>query len=136
MGNTPTQEPVSNGSSTAGDAAASRSLLGSLRGAVGSVVGGVRARLSVFSTLEFGPAFRLDGEDGQRPSAPRRGRRGGTTGSAGALPPRERPFSHPARDGANQPDLRATEERGQLSIYYPDREDATITSDTWQRVER
>jgi hypothetical protein len=54
------------------------------------------------------------------------------------FPNRSLPLVQPARDtgSTNEPDLEARKNNGQLSIYYPDRTDARITSDTWKDVER
>ena len=63
---------------------------------------------------------------------------GRATGEAASLPPRDRPFTRPTRDGEpdNPPDLRARTEDGRLAIYYPGHDGAEITSDTWERVDR
>lgn len=149
MGNTPSQRPVSGGSSPTDEPTASASLLGKVTGAVRSFLGGVRTRLSVFSALDLGSAFRLDGDEAGRdadgddrreapPLEAAAGRTDHSSADVDGFPARDRPLSRPARDSddSNGPDLRATEDDGRLSIYYPDREDARISSDTWQRIER
>jgi len=149
MGNTPTQQPFEGDSSDADESTAGASLWTNVVGAAHSFVAGVRRRLSVFSGLDFGRAFRLDeesfdrndrlpgevaDEDAQdRPPLPQLG-----TASTDGFPKRDRPLTQPVRDREfdNAPDLRASEEDGRLSIFYPDADDATITSDTWEHVER
>ncbi|MFB6179528.1 MAG: hypothetical protein ABEI77_07390 [Halorientalis sp.] len=147
MGNTPTQQPFEGDSSDADEPIAGASLRRSVVRAVHSFVDGVRRRLSVFSGLDFGRAFRIEDDsfvaegrlpgdvppDAERPRLPEV-----ETSSAEEFPTRDRPLTQPVRDRAfeNAPDLEASEENGQLSIYYPDSDDATITSDTWERVQR
>lgn len=101
----------------------------------------------MFSGLDFGRAFRLDDEafgpdhggndDRDEPTLPLP-EVAGDTDAGDPLPKRDRPFTQPVHDRNidNEPDLEASEQDGRLSIYYPDHEDATITSDTWQRIER
>src|SRR6056297_2860320 len=62
MGNTPTQQPFEGDSSDADESTAGASLWTNVVGAVHSFAAGVRRRLSVFSGLDFGRAFRLDEE--------------------------------------------------------------------------
>lgn len=149
MGNTPTQQPFEGDSSDADESTAGASLRTKVADAVHSLVDGVRRHLSVFSGLDIGRAFRIEDEsfapnnrlpgevadeDGQsRPALPQIGRV-----STDGFPKRDRPLTQPVRDREfdNAPDLEATEEDGRLSIYYPDADDATITSDTWERVQR
>jgi hypothetical protein len=112
--------------------------------AVGTAVDRLRSRVSVFSALDFGRAFHIE-EDPPLPTTPEdepESEPGLVTTDADeaddALPRRKRPLTQPVRDRSvdNGPDLQATEEDGELSIYYPDREEATITSDTYHRVDR
>lgn len=145
MGNTPTQEPVDGEPAGGGEPAAGTSLSERLGGLARRVAGGIRARLSVFSDLDLGAAFgvvdeeRLDQNRGDR-EEPRLPACTGTSNSVTSvsvdgLPARRRPFTEPA-DASNDSELRARKRNGQLSIYYPDRPETAITSDTWERVER
>ena len=149
MGNTPTQQPFEGDSSDGDESTAGASLWTRVTGAVHSFVAGVRRRLSVFSDLDFGRAFRVDDgsvdrrsrlpgevadEDAHdRPPLPQVG-----TSTSDGFPKRDRPLTQPVRDREfdNAPDLEACEEDGRLSIFYPDADDATITSDTWEDVQR
>jgi len=147
MGNTPTHHSVEDDSSGVEESTTGTPVRTRVVGAVSAVVGSVRRQLSVFSSLDFADAFQVEEDEyGARaettdvpatrsaqppvPTSP-------TTRSSMALPKRDTPLTRPVRNtgGTNQPDLEAAEEDGDLSIYYPERSDATITSDTWNRVE-
>ncbi|WP_136715537.1 hypothetical protein [Halorientalis salina] len=147
MGNTPTQQPFEGDSPDVDEPTAGASFTRRVADAVHSVVDGIRRRLSVFSGLDFGRAFRIEDEslvrddrlpdttDGETepPQLPQVGH-----ASTDGFPKRDRPLTQPVRDREfeNAPDLEATETDGKLSIYYPDSDDATITSDTWEPIER
>jgi len=149
MGNTPTQQPFEGDSSEADESPAGASLGRRVASAVHSFVDGVRRRLSVFSGLDFGrdrrveddsfgTTNRLPGEVADDPTTTRPRLPGPDATTTSEFPKRDRPLTQPVRDRKfqNAPDLEATEDGGRLSIYYPDCEDATITSDTWERVRR
>jgi hypothetical protein len=146
MGNTPAQEPREGESAGGRDSAGGGSLFARLGGLARRVAAGFRARVSVFSDLDLGAAFsaaaeeRIDANGGEReePRLPATAGRSTDSVSVTGLPARSRPFTEPARDedGKNGTELRARKEEGQLSIYYPDRPETAITSDTWKRVER
>lgn len=148
MGNTPTQEACEGEHPGGNDEAGAASLSARLRGVARRVAAGIRARVSVFSNLDLGAAFSATEEeppeanrgnrgDREEPRLPATARAGNSVSVAG-LPARSHPFTEPPRDeqAKNDPDLRARKEDGQLSIYYPDRPETAITSDTWERVER
>lgn len=145
MGNTPAQEPCEGEHPGGNDEAGAASLSARLRGVARRVAAGIRARVSVFSNLDLGAAFSAADEerpaanrgDSDEPRLPATARAGNSVSVAG-LPARSHPFTEPPRDeeANNEPDLRARKEDGQLSIYYPDRPETAITSDTWDRVER
>lgn len=148
MGNSPTQKPFEDDASEPEAAAAGAPLSARVVSAVRSVVTTVRTKCSVFSNLDFAGAFRVEEEDVTV------GDESGTSSDAESEPPsqvsiqrsthpfpaRDQPFTQPVRDRdvANPPDLRASEadDTDEISIYYPDRPAATITSDTWEDVER
>jgi hypothetical protein len=145
MGNTPTQQPFEGDSPDVDEPTAGASFTRRVADAVHSVVDGIRRRLSVFSGLDFGRAFRIEDEslahdnrlpaddEAERPQLPQVGH-----ASTDGLPKRDRPLTQPVRDREfeNAPDLEVTETDGKLSMYYPDCDDATITSDTWEPIER
>jgi hypothetical protein len=145
MGNTPTHRSYEGDASDGETASSATSLRSRVAGAVRAVAAGVRRRLSVFSGLDFGRAFHIEKEsfapDGQIPddqteSPPPLPEV--TSASEESLPKRDRPFTQPVHDREiqNDLDLEASREDDRLSIYYPDHDEATITSDTWQRIER
>jgi len=148
MGNTPTHQSHEGDTSDGDDTSPPRSLRARVAAVARSFVDGVRRRLSVFSGLDFGQAFRIEEEtfapDTRLPPAESDETTDPTplpevaTTAEKPLPKRDRPLTPPVHDREieNGPDLESTEEDGQLSIYYPDHEDATITSDTWERIER
>ncbi len=143
MGNTPTQQPFEGDSSDADESGAGASVRETVVGFVRSTLDSVRRRLSVFQSLNLASAFVVE-ESGMADSRRLRpADRDETTSDdhrepQTAFPERSIPFVQPARDTGreNEPDLEATAEDGQLSIYYPDRVDARIESDTWEDVER
>lgn len=137
MGNTPSQRPFEGEDSEGGMPDAAPTAFGRFARATRSVVAGLRRRLSVFPNLDLAAAFRFE-ENGEMPRRPPEDDDANLPAtSESALPARDRPFTAPARDDtANPPDLAAREEDGRLSVYYPDREGAEITSDTYERVER
>lgn len=149
MGNTPTQQPFEGDSSDADESTAGASFRSRVAGAIHSVVDGIRHRVSVFSGLDIGQAFRIEDESfGTSNRLPMRDDENGPASRprlpqvrpshADTFPKRERPLTQPVRDRQfeNAPDLKATEEDGNLAIYYPEFDDATIVSDTWERVQR
>lgn len=139
MGNSPTQKPFEGDPSEPGAEAAGAALSERVVSAVRSLATTVRSKCSVFSNLDFADAFRIETEDvtagdetaHQTPTE---------SPTPSEFPARDQPFTHPVRerDAANPPELRAREDADtdELSIYYPDRPNATITSDTWEDVER
>jgi hypothetical protein len=142
MGNMPSQRPPE-GTESEGDAPdAGTGVFGRVARGAHSLVAAVSRRLSILPDLDLTTAFRLNDER----DMPRRPLAGtaqrdteaklpATTESA--LPARDRPFTSPSREGtANPPDLSATERDGRLSVYYPGRDGAKITSDTYERVKR
>jgi hypothetical protein len=144
MGNTPTHHPVPDDDSTADDSSSRSTLRGTVFGPVRGLVTSVRRHLSVFPSLTLGRAFGRSGRDIDATATEEVTQSDHTdTPILGApasspLPPRDRPLTEPDRnrDPDNGPELEASESNGQLSIYYPDRQGATLTSDTWQNVER
>lgn len=140
MGNSPTQKPFEDDPSEPGAEAAGASLSERVVSAVRSLATTVRSKCSVFSNLDFADAFRIETEDvtaGDETDHPSRTE---SPSTAQEFPARDQPFTHPVRDRdtANPPELRAKQDddTDELSIYYPDRPDATIISDTWEDVER
>ena len=140
MGNTPTQQPFEGDSPGADESGAGASVRETVVGFVRATLDSVRRRISVFPSLNLASAFVVDDDDAAvvesrrlRPASPDE-----ADDTHAALPARSLPLVQPARDTGqeNEPDLEATEEDGQLSIYYPDRANARITSDTWEDVER
>ncbi|SEP22872.1 hypothetical protein SAMN05216388_10494 [Halorientalis persicus] len=143
MGNTPTQQPFEGDSPGADESGAGASVRETVVGFVRATLDSVRRRVSVFPSLNLASAFVVDDDDAAvvesrrlRPADPDEGDDADDTHAA--LPARSLPLVQPARDTSreNGPDLEATEEDGQLSIYYPERANARITSDTWEDVER
>ncbi|WP_227015520.1 hypothetical protein [Haloarcula sp. JP-L23] len=55
----------------------------------------------------------------------------------GDLPRRDRPFTYPTRNHSerNRVDLVCVEMDDRLTVSLPENPDATLTSDTWERVE-
>ncbi|MBX0323029.1 hypothetical protein EGH21_08320 [Halomicroarcula sp. F13] len=55
----------------------------------------------------------------------------------GDFPERDRPFTYPTRNHSerNQVDLVCVETGDRLTVSLPENPDATLTSDTWERVE-
>ncbi|WP_424019069.1 hypothetical protein ACOZ4N_06250 [Halorientalis pallida] len=140
MGNTPTQQPYEGDSPGADESDAGGSVREAVVGFVRSTLGRVRRRISVFPTLNLASAFVVDDTevaDSRRLRPAHRDEDVDPDDTQPALPDRSLPLVQPARDTGqeNAPDLEATEDDGQLSIYYPDRADARITSDTWEDVE-
>ncbi|AQL41321.1 hypothetical protein BV210_00700 [Halorientalis sp. IM1011] len=141
MGNTPTQQPYEGDSPEGDGSGAGTSVREAVVGFVRSTLDGLRRRLSVFPSLNFGSAFVVD----DAPVAEQRRLRPARSDADDhphdetitAFPERQRPLVQPARDSGqeNAPDLEATEEDGRLAIYFPERADAHITSDTWEAVE-
>lgn len=132
MGNKPSHRSFEGDSAGVSDPDSGRTALGRLIGIVRGLVGGPYRRF--VADLGHGGTSRSDGHSES-------GRREDEQVATPAVPPfpqRDRPFTRPARDRgtANPSDLRATEENGRLSIYYPDRDGAEITSDTWERIDR
>jgi hypothetical protein len=143
MGNTPTQQPFEGDSPDADESGASASVRETVVGFVRSTLDSVRRRLSVFQSLNLASAFVVEESelaDSRRLRPADRDEEASEDHGdpPPAFPERSVPLVQPARDTGqeNAPDLEATEEDGQLSIYYPDRSDARITSDTWEDVER
>jgi hypothetical protein len=140
MGNSPTQKPFEDDSSKPGAEAAGTSLSERVVSAVRSVATTVRSKCSVFSNLDFAGAFRVVEEDVTEGDDTGTASNTGSQSTIESFPARDQPFTHPVRDRdvANPPDLEASEadETDEIAIYYPDRPTATITSDTWEQVER
>ncbi|RXK49162.1 hypothetical protein [Halorientalis pallida] len=141
MGNTPTQQPFEGDSPDADEPGAGASVREAVVGFVRSTLGSVRRRLSVFPSLNLASAFVVEEADvaeSRRLRPATRDEEGATDDTQTTFQNRSVPLVQPARDTGqeNAPDLEATEEDGRLSIYYPDRTDARITSDTWEDVER
>jgi len=142
MGNMPSQRPPE-GADSEGDASnTGTSVFGLVARGAHSVVAAVGRRMSILPDLDLTAAFRLD-DDEEIPECPLAETADRDTEaklpatSESALPARDRPFTAPARENtANPPDLSATERDGRLSVYYPGRDGAKITSDTYERVER
>lgn len=140
MGNMPSQRPLEGEDAAADAPDGAPTVFGRVTRATRSLVADVRRRVSVFPDLDLAAAFRI-GDDGDQPRRPPDDRSASSANlpatSDAALPARERPFTSPARSGtANPPDLATTEKDGRLSVYYPDRDGAVITSDTYERVRR
>ncbi|SDE79265.1 hypothetical protein [Halorientalis regularis] len=140
MGNTPTQQPYEGDAPGADESGAGGSVREAMVGFVRSTLESVRRRISVFPSLNLASAFAVDDTevaDSRRLRPAPRDEETGPDDTQPALPDRSLPLVQPARDTGqeNPPDLEATEDDGQLSIYYPDRADARITSDTWEDVE-
>jgi hypothetical protein len=141
MGNTPTQQPFEGDSPDADESGAGTSVREAVVGFVRSTLDGARRRLSVFPSLNLGSAFAID--DRNVTQSRRLSRAGSDEAPSpndeppARFPERQLPLVQPARDTdrENAPDLEAAEEDGRLAIYYPDRRDARITSDTWEAVE-
>jgi len=140
MGNSPSQKPFENPPSESESAAAGPSLLERVEFAVRSVATTIRSKCSVFTNLDFAGAFRIDEEELTTGDERDRTPESDTTLDDAGLPDRDQPFVRPVReeDGDNPPDLQFEEadDEDELSIYYPENSDATITSDTYERVDR
>jgi hypothetical protein len=145
MGNRSTQEPFENDATGDDDTTNGVSYWKRVVDGVRAAASRVRRQFSIFSRLDLERAFNLDTEtfdaqnettvesgDTPQPPVPKPFARQ----HSGQLPERDQPFTQPAPDGDNDTDLESKEEQGQLSIYHPDYDGATITSDTWKRIER
>lgn len=132
MGNKPSHRTFEGEPSGVSDPDSDGTALSRLLGIVRGLVGG----LYRWSVVHPGGSGGSNTPEGQVPERHDDGHV--QTPVASPFPQRDCPFTRPARNrgSANPSDLRATEENGRLSIYYPDRDGAEITSDTWEQVQR
>lgn len=139
MGNKPSHRPFEGESPGVNEPDRGGTALGRVFGIVHGLVDGLRRRVAGDRGEGRERAARApDAEEKAGDPDPDRREDGRVTSAATSFPRRDRPLTRPSRDGKddNPPDLRSRTEDGRLSIYYPDRGGAEITSDTWERVDR
>ncbi|WP_276271596.1 hypothetical protein [Haloarcula litorea] len=112
----------------ASDASLGERLRAGVRSALGRLPGGDRALAWYDAREADGPDPETMADDAVTPP---------DCPAVPELPQREEPLTYPDRnrDTENDPDLVSTHRNQQLTVSHPDNPDATITSDTWERVE-